>query len=85
MLVTFRPTSAYDTANFGKVSLVNDDLVDNPLNKGIAVEEIAAQVQAKAASEKTYAIRSFSNFAKWRRAENNFAEEDGDAGLRGSG
>lgn len=82
---TANPTSAYDTANFGKVSLKNDDLVENPLQKGRAVEDIAAETQAKAATQKTYAMRSFSNFVKWRKGENNFDEADGDAGLRGSG
>lgn len=71
---TANPTSAYDTDNFGKASLVNEDLIDNPLNKGVAVEEIAAQVQAKSQSQKTYALRSFANFVKWRRGENNFDE-----------
>merc|ERR1719163_1038782 len=32
---TANPTSAYDTDNFGKVSLKNKALVENPLNKGI--------------------------------------------------
>merc|ERR1719440_2111495 len=81
---TANPTSAYDTANFGKVSLKNDDLVENPLQKGKAVEDIAAETQAKAATQKTYALRSFSNFVKWRRGESNFDEKDGDAGLRGT-
>jgi hypothetical protein len=82
---TANPTSAYDTDKFGKVSLKNAALVENPLNKGIAVEDIAAKVEAKSKSQKTYALRTFSNFAKWRSGDANFQEKDGDAGLRGSG
>jgi hypothetical protein len=82
---TANPTSAYDTANFGKASYKNDALVENPLRKGIAVEDIAAETQAKAASQKTYAMRSFDNFVKWRKGEANFDAKDGNAGLRGSG
>jgi len=82
---TANPTSAYDTANFGKSSFKNEDLLDNPLRKGKAVEDIAAETQAKAASQKTYALRSFENFAKWRRGENNFDAKEGNAGLRGTG
>jgi len=81
---TANPTSAYDTAKFGKVSTRNEDLIDNPLNNK-SVEDVAAEVQAKAQTQKTYAIRSFSNFNKWRKGEKNFDEKDGDAGLRGSG
>jgi len=82
---TANPTSAYDTANFGTVSLNNDDLVENPLRKGESVEDIAAETQAKTASQKTYAMRTFSNFAKWRKGETNFDSESGDGGLKGSG
>ena len=81
---TANPTSAYDTANFGKVSTVNKDLIDNPLNNK-SVEDVAAEVQAKSQSQKTYAMRTFSNFQKWRKGENNFDADSGDAGLRGSG
>ena len=82
---TANPTSAYDTANFGQVSLKNQDLIENPLRKGKAVEDIAAETQAKSQSQKTYALRSFDNFVKWRKGENNFDEKDGNAGLRGTG
>jgi|ERR1719163_1088164 len=82
---TANPTSAYDTGSFGDASFKNKALIDNPLNKGVAVEDIAAKVQAEAASQKTYAQRSFDNFAKWRKGESNFQKEDGDAGLRGTG
>merc|ERR1712205_13711 len=73
---TANPTSAYDTASFGNASFKNKALIDNPLNKGVAVEDIAAK--AEAASQKTYAQRSFDNFAKWRKGESNFQKEDGD-------
>ena len=82
---TANPTSAYDTETFGKVSLKNTALVENPLRPGQAVEDIAAETQQKAASQKTYAMRSFDNFARWRKGEKNFDAEDGNAGLRGSG
>lgn len=82
---TANPTSAYDTANFGKASYNNKDLVENPLQKGVAVEDIARQVQEKTSSQKTYAMRTFSNFAKWRNGETNFNSEDGDGGNKGSG
>merc|ERR1712100_680387 len=82
---TANPTSAYDTANFGQISLKNQDLIENPLRKGKAVEDIAAETQAKSQSQKTYALRSFDNFVKWRKGENNFEEKDGNAGLRGTG
>merc|ERR1711943_178930 len=82
---TANPTSAYDTANFGQISLKNQDLIENPLRKGKAVEDIAPETQAKSKSQKTYALRSFDNFVKWRKGESNFDEKDGNAGLRGTG
>merc|ERR1719393_830851 len=75
----------FSTANFGQISLKNQDLIENPLRKGKAVEDIAAETQAKSQSQKTYALRSFDNFVKWRKGENNFEEKDGNAGLRGTG
>jgi len=51
----------------------------------VAVEDIARQVQEKTSSQKTYAMRTFSNFAKWRNGETNFNSEDGDGGNKGSG
>merc|ERR1712216_874815 len=68
---TANPTSAYDTQNFGKVEIFNKDVLKNPIT-GEGPEVAAKKTLAAAAQgieEGSYASRSLSNFARWRKGE----------------
>lgn len=65
---TANPTSAYDTSNFGKVSIFNKDVLKNPIT-GEGPEIAGKKTLEAAAAADTYASRSLSNFARWRRGE----------------
>ena len=60
---TANPTSAYDTAAFGSVEIINKDVLKNPITN--AGPEAAAKKKL-AEKKTTYATQAFDNFAKWR-------------------
>merc|ERR1712205_144734 len=68
---TANPTSAYDTANFGKVEIFNKDVLKNPITgegPEIAGKKTIAAAE-KRADTPSYASQSLANFARWRRGE----------------